>query len=415
VPEPCSRADPTRLFRVLREASGRASSGRLHLVSAHALRQLRLQAGAISDACSDVAGEKLGDVLLERGAVSLEDLRAAVEVALRDRRLVGRVLLERGLVSPESLGEAVADHVRCVARAALAAPDLGLAFEETPDEPVDGLECPVPVGQLLLDLSRELDPRLGIAAMGGDGRALTLAADRRLRSQALALSSADAFVLSRVDGTLGVADLGSVVPLSRQEIERSLFGLLSTGLVEFADVTARPRAGPGRPRTAPPAPTAPPPAPPPSKAPAAPQAPRPPTAGIDETESHSLVDSARELVTEGCAWDAIQRLEPVLTRLAPSARSSARVVLASAYARNPNWRHRAEEALRVAIQDGPNEIEPRLALAALYLDLGLPARAGAVYRAVLEIDPRNATARRALAGAALAERGATLGRSPGRG
>ncbi|MFN8091822.1 MAG: DnaJ domain-containing protein [Vicinamibacteria bacterium] len=537
-------AESARLFRTLRGAYARGVTGRLHLVRGRELRQVRFEAGAIADASSDVAGERFGDVLLARGAVSAPELHRAMDAALRDRRRLGSLLLEMGLVPREDLREAIGDHVRRVVRTALGAPGLALALEETSPRPDDrALECPVSIGQLFVDLSREMDARRGLAALALDGRALTLAADRRLRLQALVLSPADGFVLSRLDGTLSVSDLESVVPLPREEVERSLFGLICAGVVEPAEVTARPR--PARPRTAPPfvpvppltpaagvpalgprpgpsdlrrrileahrgqggthydvlgvspqasdseiraayarlmrtfhpdaargpelhdvevqrhevclrlgqafeelksprlraayddrlklwrrsssARSAAPPAPasrpsarvagpaaertapstvaglPVAEPPVAEPAPAAPAAGapappsiLGEEESRAAVESARQLVEGGAIWDAILHLEPLLPRLAPASRAAARVALARAYARNPNWQHKAEETLRLAIEDSPRDLEPRLALAGLYLDLGLPARAGAVYRAILEIDPRNAAARQAL-------------------
>ena len=91
-------------------------------------------------------------------------------------------------------------------------------------------------------------------------------------------------------------------------------------------------------------------------------------------------------------------LEPLLPRLQGARRARARMALAEAYAHNPKWRRRAEEALRLAIDDSPRDPAPRLRLASLYTELGLPARATALYRAVLEVDPRNAAAHEALGG-----------------
>jgi hypothetical protein len=41
----------------------------------------------------------------------------------------------------------------------------------------------------------------------------------------------DGFVLSRIDGTLGARDVVSLSPLPAEEVERSLFGLLCTGII----------------------------------------------------------------------------------------------------------------------------------------------------------------------------------------
>ena len=63
--------------------------------------------------------------------------------------------------------------------------------------------------------------------------------------------------------------------------------------------------------------------------------------------------------------------------------------------KNPKWHHRAEETLRLAIEDDPRQIDAYLLLARIYAEAGLPARASAMYRKVLELDPHNAEARAA--------------------
>ncbi len=76
-------------------------------------------------------------------------------------------------------------------------------------------------------------------------------------------------------------------------------------------------------------------------------------------------------------------------------RARARYVLARAFVKNPNWHRRAEETLRLAIEDDPRQVDAHLLLAHIYADAGLPARASAMYRKVLALDPHNAEARAA--------------------
>ena len=602
-------ADPGPLFRALRDAAEHERSGRLQLVSARELRQLRFLEGAIADASSDVPGERLGDVLVRHGLLSQADLDGAVEVVLRERKRLGPVLAEKGLLDEARIREAIGLHVREIVSAALGRAGLKVAFEELPEDEVEtDFECPLSPAQLILDASRRVGLEHVTRAIAADGRVLVVTTDERSRAaRGVTLTPADGFILSQVDGTLRAADLAGVIPLPREEFERSLFGLISIGLVGFME----PRApAPPRARRKPaPASDAVPPAPPPagSRAPTAPTSPPapPPTApsaaaptaqasttppagslapahpaprssqelrrcileahrglerthyevlgigqdasgaevrgayarlmrtfhpdalrgpGLDDVEAQreavclrageayevlrndearaaydnnlklwrrkvpappplppapasapppaavssaaspspsrasataapavpidagaaaapaggsaptaapathagpagahagaaaspaaaptaearaaddaeaqiAAIAAAETLVEDGEFWDAIQKLEPLLPRLSGSRRARARMALAEAYARNPKWRRRAEEALRLAIEDSPRDAEPRLRLASLYVELGLPARAAALCRAVLEIDPRNAAAREAL-------------------
>ena len=57
----------------------------------------------------------------------------------------------------------------------------------------------------------------------------------------------DGFVLSRVDGTTSAHEIVQMIPLPAEETQKSLFGLLSTGIVEYAAAPGpQGRAGPGR-------------------------------------------------------------------------------------------------------------------------------------------------------------------------
>jgi curved DNA-binding protein CbpA len=51
----------------------------------------------------------------------------------------------------------------------------------------------------------------------------------------------DGYVLSRIDGTLSAREVMQLIPLPSEEVQRSLFGLLSTGVVEYLmDLPAKP-------------------------------------------------------------------------------------------------------------------------------------------------------------------------------
>ena len=119
-------------------------------------------------------------------------------------------------------------------------------------------------------------------ALGDVDRVLNLSGDPLLRFQKLTLSPNDGFVLSRIDGTTTVRELLQLIPLPVEETQKSLFGLVSTGVVEYGEKRKREpgaaaAAAPVAPRQTPPAPAvAAPPPPPPPPAAAAPHPPAPP-------------------------------------------------------------------------------------------------------------------------------------------
>src|SRR5262249_50944973 len=57
-----------------------------------------------------------------------------------------------------------------------------------------------------------------------------------------ALTPTDAYILSRVDGTLSAREVMGLIPLDPEDVERSLLGLLLTGVVEMKARPPRPTA-----------------------------------------------------------------------------------------------------------------------------------------------------------------------------
>jgi hypothetical protein len=624
---PPPAADPTPLFRLLREIYVGGKSGHLHLTSGHERRRVRILKGRIVDGSSDVQGERLGDVLVRYGLLSQADLERAVAVVLRERKKIGQVLGEMGLLDRPRLEDAIGLHVREVLFVMLDRPGASFVFEEMSESLIEtDLVCRLSTGELILEATRRVqDPALVRRAIGDPSRVLVLSSDPLLRAQKITLTPIDGFVLSRIDGTLSAREVLSLIPLSAEDVERSLFGLLCTGMVGHLEERSltrplsrrgdtAPRAGreapsdaaraaappPSTPPTSPPtaptpaahvtppasAPTTPPPAGPappsppvlttpqsmaramPPSAPTTPQSmaramppPAAPTTppftgartppagtanppasaaaapppeprssrlgpeeirriivetheglatrthyevlGIGREASDAEVRQAhsrlvRALHPDACRapeladlqaqreavfvrvgqafeilrdlearaqydnhlrlwnprpsppptgatsattpapggsaapvspdpppaarvsdreeeqarliaalamaetrledekyWDVIQALEPLVPKLAGALRARARYVLARAYVKNPKWHRRAEETLRLAIEDDPRQIDAHLLLARIYADAGLPARASAMYRKVLALDPDNADARAA--------------------
>ena len=211
---------------------------------------------------TNVLEERLGEMLVRKGLLSEADLARATEIVVRDKRRLGEVLLELGTIDASGLESAVATHVHEALAKVFAWPDGTYAFEEEP-EGAGGQELTLKVstGDLILEAVQAVrDPDVVRYALGDMDRVLVLSNDPLLRFQKLTLSPADGFVLSRVDGVASAREIVQMIPLPSEETQKSLFGLLSTGVIEYAAVVRRTRA-PAAPAPAP-APPAPEPAPP---------------------------------------------------------------------------------------------------------------------------------------------------------
>lgn len=150
----------------------------------------------------------------------------------------------------------------------------------------------------------------------------------------------------------------------------------------FNPPRSTPAAGPG--------PSVPTPTPPPSWA----------ESTSSEEDSASRADEvlarAQAFMAEEKYWDAIQALETNLATLVGRRLLRARVLLARAYAKNPKWLRRAEEAALKVTKEDPANADAYLVLASVYRASGLESRATAMFRKVLELQPENKEAREAL-------------------
>ena len=216
-------------------------TGILHFKRGSDVRSVRFRQGHILSAQSTVANEHLGEVLVRNELLTAADLeRAGARKRATGKRL-GETLQEMGLVDPEHLEDALALHVREVLLAVFSWNDGEYELEEPAAIAFDSEPTlKLSTGEMILETVRLLqNPDVVRAALGNTDRVLDQSTDPLLRFQKVTLSPTDGYVLSRVDGTLKAREILEMIPLPQEEVEKSLYGLLCTGIIEFAAVSAR--------------------------------------------------------------------------------------------------------------------------------------------------------------------------------
>ncbi len=212
-------------------------SGPARFVRGTEERSVGFRRGHISHASTNVPSDHLTNLLQRNGLLSATDQERCVAKMAEEKKRLGEVLLELGLMTKEKIEEALALHVREVLVKVFSWHDGSYSFEEQPDAELPGVEDVtqrLSTGELILEAVRCVqDPDVVRYALGDTNRVLQLSNDPLLRFQKIALSPVDGFLLSRVDGTLSAHEVFELSPVSTPEAEKSLFGLLCTGIVEY--------------------------------------------------------------------------------------------------------------------------------------------------------------------------------------
>ena len=420
-------------------------------------------------------------------------------------RHLARILTELGIERRRAGNGAPRDLGRGLVLDALGWQESAYDFaeEDVTDELAPGLA--VSTEELVLEAVRRLPDAAAVRGVMGDTkRPLGLAVNPDFDRE---LTPTDFYILSRVDGKLTAAEVIQLVPQATEQTERSLLGLLLTGVVEFVEVTAPPvGAAPIAVRPMPEAlPSARVPLPEvddaarakaeprrrevqeayeglawknhfevldilegaseedikqgyfrqakrfhpdqyrdpafadladrveavfmriasahdvlrdpasresyettlrrrrgtnnlPPRPVAAASAPEQEAAGenevIDTAENSWMAEEAihraERLILGEKVWDAIQLLQAIIPRIfSRKQRDRARVLLARAYIKNPNWLRRGEELLQTIIQEDPQFADAHFVLGLLYKESGMSSRALTLFKKALELKPEH--------------------------
>ena len=249
-PEPAApskpSADPTALFKLMREIYLGRKSGHLHFAHGKERRSLLIHGGHILHGTSDVLGEHLGDVLVRYGLLEQPALNQATKIVLKDRKRLGAVLDEQGLMDTDRLSSAVSLHVREILFNVAERGDGSYSFEDTATDEGDSAASKLSTLEMILETARRVqDPGVVSHVLGDLDRVLVTSDNPELRTQNIALTPKEGFVMSRIDGTLTAREVFTIIPLPPEDTERSLFVLLCTGSVEYRTAGAREAPGSG--------------------------------------------------------------------------------------------------------------------------------------------------------------------------
>ena len=229
---------------LLRDLYVGRKTGLLTFARGEERRSVHVRGGHLVNADSNVREERMGEAMVRQGRITEGDLKRALGFMIRDKKRLGVVLMELGLIDKDGLEDAVARHVYAILAKVFTWTEGEYEFHEKDESaPQEGeVTLKLSTGDLILEAARGVqDPDVVRYSLGDIDRVVGLSNDPLLRFQRINLSPTDGYLLSRVDGTLSAREVMQLIPLPHEETLKSLFGLVSTGVVEFLPLPARPR------------------------------------------------------------------------------------------------------------------------------------------------------------------------------
>ncbi|MGD8898010.1 MAG: DUF4388 domain-containing protein [Acidobacteriota bacterium] len=193
--------------------------------------------GEIVSGSSTAERGRLGETMVRRRLISRTDLERALAIMAREGRRLAPVLREMDLVDTPGLEEALAGHIREMLFTALRWDESSLLFEdqELPDAPAEDLTLRCSTAELIFELVRRIPERkLVRLALGDLDRAPVAGQGVPSRLNGGSIGPAEQYLLSRVDGRASARSMIEGAGLPPDDLERSLLGLLCTGLLRFA-------------------------------------------------------------------------------------------------------------------------------------------------------------------------------------
>jgi hypothetical protein len=225
----------TDVFRLLSAAQ---KTGRLDVVRQAGAGKVFFNGGDVYYAESSLVREPLGQKLVRSGALTEGQLRRALDEHASTGRRLGQVLLSSGTVSPKELEDAVRAQTEDSVFDLLRWERGKFVWE--PGEEID-VEIPIAVSveNLIMEASRRLDELDVIRRKIPSDKTLVAMASKPPEGAVEINITPDEWrVLVLVNGIRTVDDIATGAGLDEFDATRTLFGLVSAGLLEVISNSA---------------------------------------------------------------------------------------------------------------------------------------------------------------------------------
>lgn len=203
------------------------ATGVLTLVSGGARKALYLKDGRAVFASSNLPNDRLGEILLREGKITVEEYETSIKAISKGKRQ-GKVLVEMGALSPKDLWEGVQFQVREIVYSVFQWDDGQFHFEESSLPEKERITVDLDLQGLILAGIRRVDSNGRIQQRYPEGDLLLEPVPGEAPDS---LESYELHVLHLVDAERSVLEICRESEIGDNETLKLLYALLSTGVL----------------------------------------------------------------------------------------------------------------------------------------------------------------------------------------
>jgi CheY-like chemotaxis protein len=251
----------TPLARVLQRLYASRSSGSLLLLRDSVKKIVLFSDGYPFSVRSNLLGECLGQILLEKKLITGEVLSASVARMQKEKRQQGQILIEMGALSPYNLQRALVEQVEAKLLEVFAWPDGKFMFKASEEMPAGTTRLERPPAALILEgIRRHYDEARQEAVLARyEGQYVALSDDPVLRLQEMSADPGEQAFIRDLDGARQMGTILSKAKtspkISFEKARLLLVALSEAGMIQPREATSRrrapvPAAAPGAPAPA---------------------------------------------------------------------------------------------------------------------------------------------------------------------
>jgi len=221
------RLSDVPLPEILQHLRDSKATGILSVVSGEARKSVYLRVGRVVFASSNLPNDRLGEILLREGKITVEEYEASIKAISKGKRQ-GRVLVEMGALSPKDLWEGVQHYIREVVHSVFQWPDGEFHYEHSEQPTREKITVDLDIPELIVAGIRKVDAAGPIQRHYPEG---ALVLERVPDTTVAGLEAYESYVLSQIDGERSVLDLCQESEIGDQETLKTLYAFTSAGLV----------------------------------------------------------------------------------------------------------------------------------------------------------------------------------------